>query len=767
MSNKHPIPYGFTPVRSSDSSDARLHNQLVIPPHRGQQFPVYDDALEEEKTLADYLAILKKYVKFLVVSTLVSVFAAAIYVLVTTREYSATATLQIDTYLPTLVGVAREDVLRQQTSEENYISNQVAALRGYPLADRVLSKEDVMKEFRELYPKDAKEVVPDPDSPYKHSASDLEKYVKLLSIYPISDTSLVRISTITKAPKFAALLANTHAKEFIEMTKSFRLSDDVHNVEFLGQQADELEKKLLASEQGLSRYAEANDIIAFENGDSVEVGRLNGAHQAHEAAKARRIEVESRYKEAEKSLKTGTTLVDDAAITSIRQQLSQSQAEYAELSQRFNPRYPRMIEIQNKIRSLKGQIEMQRKGALRTLKGQLDAALATEKDLKTELQSQETKAYRIANALVEYNRLKRERDSLKALQQNVETQLQQTRFSVDNANKGNIYLTEPAVVPDSPSKPKVSVTLLLALICGPIVGAALAFLYESFDQTLKGPEELEKVLRTPGLGIIPHYTFDVADLAVGADDNLPALATLNLVSIREPFSLASEGFRTIRAGIRLSSADKPVEVIVVTSSDQGEGKSTLVANLGVVCAQDDAKTILIDADLRRATLHNCFGISHEEAGLTEILTGQMSLEECIQKTAVEKLDVLPAGGAVPNPAELVGSRKMRDLINSLREQYDYIIIDTPPVAPVADSLVLSPLADGVIMVVRSKKTIRKEARKTLYKLRESGSRILGVVLNDVEPSRTLIKSDYLIKSKPRARFGNPNWEEPGKSDKAA
>lgn len=767
MSNKHPIPYGFTPVRSTDSSEARLHNQLVIPAQNGHQFSVYDDPIEEEKTLADYLAILKKYTKFLVVSTLVAVFAAVLYVIIATREYSAIATLQINTYLPTLAGVAREDVLRQQTSEENYISNQVAALRGYPLADRVLSKEEIMKEFRALYPENAKDIVLDPNSPYKHSASDLEKYVKLLSIFPISDTSLVRISTITKSPKFAALLANTHAKEFIEMTKSFRLSDDVHNVEFLSQQADELENKLRVSEKELSKYAEANDIVAFENGDSVEVGRLNSAHQAYENAKARRIEVESRYNEAEKSLETGATLVDDPAITSLRQQLAQSQAEYAELSQRFNPGYPRMIEIQNKMRSLKGQIETQRKGALLTLKGQLDAALATEKDLKAELESQESKAYTIANAQVEYNRLKRERDSLKALQQNVETQLQQTRFSLENADKGNIYLAEPAVVPDAPSKPKVSVTLLLALICGPIVGAALAFLYESFDQTLKGPEELEKLLRTPGLGIIPNYSFDVADVDLDGDSNLPAHATLNLVSVREPFSLASEGFRTIRAGIRLSSADRPVEVIVVTSSDQGEGKSTLVANLGVVFAQDDARTILIDADLRRATLHNCFGINHEEAGLTEILTGQMSLEECINKTAVEKLDVLPAGGAVPNPAELVGSRKMKDLINMLREHYDYIIIDTPPVAPVADSLVLSPLADGVIMVVRSKKTIRKEARKTLYKLREAGSRVLGVVLNDVEPSKTLIKNDYLIKSKPRARFGNPNWEEPGKGEKAA
>ena len=764
MSNKHPIPYGFAPVRSPETSDARLRNQLAFPTHMGPQFSVYDDPNEEEKTLADYLAILKKYTKFLVISTIFSVFLATLYVIFTTREYSATATLQINTYLPTLAGAAREDVLRQQSSEDNYISNQVAALRGLSLADRVLSKEEVMKEFRLLYPNSDTDAVLDPDSPYKHSTSDLEKYVKLLSIYPVSETSLVRISTVAKAPKFAALLANTHAKEFIEMTKSFRLSDDVHNVSFLGQQSEELEKKLLKAEQDLFSYAEENDIISFENGDSVEVGRLNGAHQALEAARARRIEIESKYDEAEKSLETGATMVDDVAITSLRQQLSQSLAEYAELSQRFNPGYPRMAEIQNKIRSLKGQIETQRKGALLTLKGQLDASLTAEKNLQLELQTQETKAYKIAKAQVEYNRLKRERDSIKELHQNIKTQLQQTRFSVDNADKGNIHLSEPAVVPYAPSKPKASVTLILALICGPIIGAALAFLHESFDQTLKGPEELEKALRTPGLGIIPHYSFDVANLNHG-EENLPALATLNLVSIREHFSLASEGFRTIRAGIRLSSADKPVEVIVVTSSDQGEGKSTLVANLGVVCAQDDARTILIDADLRRATLHNCFGINHEEAGLTEILTGQLSLEECIQKTAVEKLDVLPAGGAVPNPAELVGSKKMRDLINTLKEQYDYIIIDTPPVAPVADSLVLSPLADGVIMVVRSKKTIRKEAKKTLYKLRESGSRILGVVLNDVKPSRTLIRNDYLIKSKPRARFGNPKWEDPG--EKAA
>jgi polysaccharide biosynthesis transport protein len=766
VSNKHPIPYGNVAPRPHDIVESRLHTQMYPPSiYQAPPFSAYESDDSEERTLAEYLTVLRKHAKFLVYSTLVTLTLAVGYILVSTKTYSATATLQINTYLPVLAGAAREDVLRQQTSEENYISNQVAALRGLPLADRVLSKQNISDKFKKLYPADDEApAIPGADSSYKHSSSELAKYLKLLRVSPVSETSLVRISSTAVNPKFAAELANTHAKEFIEMTKGYQLSDDIQNADFLKNQSAELEEKLRKSEEALSVYAEKHQIISFENGDSVEVERLNAAHRSIEAATTKRIEVQSQYKEAEKSLKLGSSIVDDPAINNVRQQLAQAQSEYAELGQRFNAGYPRMMEIARRVSSLKEQLESQRQSGLRALKAQLDAAVQAEKKLQSQLLKQETEAFRIANAQVDYSRMKRERDSLKELHQNIKTQLQQTQLSVGNANKGNIHLAEPAVEPDSSSSPKKGVALLLALFCGPVIGAAIAFLYDNFDQTLKGPEELEKALHTPGLGIIPNYTFDAPGFE-GNEQNLPALATLNLVSLREPFSLASEGFRTIRAGIRLSSADRPLEVIVVTSNDQGEGKSTLVANLGVVFAQDDARTILIDADLRRATLHNCFGINYDEAGLTEILTGQIPLEECIQKTAVNRLDVIPAGGAVPNPAELVGSKKMRDLIEKLKEQYDYIIIDTPPVAPVADSLVLSPLADGVIVVVRSKKTIKKEAKKTLFKLRESGARILGVVLNGVEPSATLIRNDYLIKSKPRTRPGNPNWEQPG--EKAA
>jgi capsular exopolysaccharide synthesis family protein len=206
---------------------------------------------------------------------------------------------------------------------------------------------------------------------------------------------------------------------------------------------------------------------------------------------------------------------------------------------------------------------------------------------------------------------------------------------------------------------------------------------------------------------------------------------LPLLLLRNPYSLASEGFRIIRSAIQLSSPDHPYQVVHVVSASEGEGKSCVSAHLAAALAMSGKRTILIDADMRRPSIHKYYRYNRDAAGLAEVLTGQVELESVTHDIAeVEGLTVLPAGGSVPNPVELLGSQRMARLIAEIREQYDMIVIDSPPVAAMADALVLTGIADGSLFVVRSAKSPRQHLQNSLKRLVGSGGRIVGTVLND-------------------------------------
>lgn len=207
-----------------------------------------------------------------------------------------------------------------------------------------------------------------------------------------------------------------------------------------------------------------------------------------------------------------------------------------------------------------------------------------------------------------------------------------------------------------------------------------------------------------------------------------------LITVTHPKSLITESYRTLRTNINFSSFDKKVKTIVVTSSMAGEGKSTVCANLAVVMAENGCRTILIDCDQRRSRLHKLFNISNEK-GLSDLLIGSIQFSDAVQETEIPNLNIISAGTNPPNPSELVSSGKMKNFIESLKETYDYIILDTPPVVIVTDAQLLSTYADGCIIVVASAEVEKGEAVKAKELLEKVNARILGVVLNKIDIKR--------------------------------
>jgi non-specific protein-tyrosine kinase len=288
-----------------------------------------------------------------------------------------------------------------------------------------------------------------------------------------------------------------------------------------------------------------------------------------------------------------------------------------------------------------------------------------------------------------------------------------------------VMQVEPATVPTKPISPQVLRNTALAAMVGFMLAVGVIFVIEAIDDTLKTPEEVKKALGLPVLGVITKHV---------AEDGKPICS----ISPRSP---VSEAFRSLRTNVQYTAVDEPIHKLLITSTDPREGKTTIVTNLGVVFAQNGNNVTLIDADLRKPTLHRKIGVPNR-SGLTSLfLRGQENLETVIQKTSVPNLSVITSGELPPNPSELLGSKKMEAILAQIRQSADMIILDTPPALAVTDAMVLVPYVDGVLLVVKPGFTKTSGARQVVEQFRRSNSKLIGVVLNELD----LGKSRYSYK----------------------
>lgn len=267
--------------------------------------------------------------------------------------------------------------------------------------------------------------------------------------------------------------------------------------------------------------------------------------------------------------------------------------------------------------------------------------------------------------------------------------------------------------------------IILGLLVGTLLGLGAIFFLEYLDQTIKTAADIERALGMPVLGLIP-FEPKVERIYGRNGKRVPA----TVLSKLDPHDPVAEAYRALRTNVTFVGAEKPVQLLVITSPGPGEGKSTTATNLALMLSQGGARTLLIDGDLRRPGQHRNFGLV-QEPGLTDVLIGNADIREAIRPDVSENLDLLPAGPIPPNPAELLGSQAMQHLIGELRQDYTYIILDTPPTLPVTDAMVAAAAADAAIIVMRSGETEEPAARRTVEQLGRVRTRIAGAVLNGI------------------------------------
>jgi capsular exopolysaccharide synthesis family protein len=431
---------------------------------------------------------------------------------------------------------------------------------------------------------------------------------------------------------------------------------------------------------------------------------------------------------------------DNRVIEDLSKRQADLNAQYSDALVQYGPKFPKVLRLETQLKDVEGLLQREKLNIISRLESEYRTARQREALLAQALEAQKTEANQLAEKLVQYNILKREAETNKQLYEGLLQKLKEAGISA-GLRSSNIRIVDPALVPPHPARPQKLRNILLALLVGLVGGVGLAFIREYLDNTVQTPDDVEFLTRLPSLAVVPSFsTLNGRErrprLLKGATTSA-ARAEVALVSHERPQSQISEAFRSLRTSLLLSQAEHPPQVILVTSALPREGKTTAAVNLAVTLAQLGDRTVLLDGDMRKPGIGKLLSLSggNRHAGLSTYLAGVSSLDlVTIPHPVITNLAVIPSGPIPPNPADLLSSQRLREMIAGLRQQYKFIVLDSPPVMAATDAVILSVNVDSVLLVVRSGETPKEAFTRSHDVLLGVKARLLGVVLNAIDTS---------------------------------
>jgi len=572
----------------------------------------------------------------------------------------------------------------------------------------------------------------------------VHEYLAMLNVAPIEDTNLVKISVMSSDPELSATIANAHVRAYVseEGEEHGQQTEDAQV--YLKAKLLETKQKLGDSEAALNAYRRAKGIIpgliSLDGKDAIVLDRLADLSKDLTEAQVERISLEAQVSLIKKHQYASLpTIIDDPTIQAMEKEVDGLYSQRAALASQFKPSYPPLAKLDAQIGETQARVAAMINAKVSALQSQYEEADAKVTELQDEMDRQRQETLKLNDSAAQYAMLQRDVDTNRELYNALLTRIKDVEMSGDIQSK-NVSVINSAEVPDGPSSPKKLLALMLAVVGGLGLGLGSAFIVEMTDNSLKNPEEAENYLKLPNLGVVPEFSsvngksaYAPRELisAVGGRSSTVLPPGRELVTTHGSYSRVGEAYRNLRTALLLSRAGGPPKVTLITSAMSQEGKTVTAVNISVMLSQLGGTVLLIDADLRRARCHRVLAVDNH-LGLTEVLTGSRGLVEMIRATEIENLYFLSAGSVPPNPTELLNSQKMADVMVQLREAYEYVVIDSAPVLPVSDSMVLSKLTDGVVMVANGSATPRQQVRNACARLEYARAKILGLVLNKVK-----------------------------------
>lgn len=683
------------------ASDARPATEWKLP------LDIEQPAARPDIDLVAYWRMLAKR-RWVVLGILAAVLVLTLVVtLLATPVYRATTVLEIDEHVQQVVQV--DGMAGQPQADAQFQQTQYELLRSRSLAERVA--RDIGADAATIQALSDDAAVP--ASPPER----LELVTSLIqqgtTIEPVRDSALVRVHFDSTTPEMSAKVANALAQAFIQSHLERRYGASNYAKKYLQEQLRDVKARLEASERQLVEFAQAQGLVSSPDGQSLAANNLADLNEALAAAQSQRIRTQARWAQAAGGGALPADMLDSSTIRALRESRAKLQAEYQEKLQQFEPGYPAMQQLKSQIDALDRQVAAELQNIRSSVRAEYNAAAAQERLLQSKLDALRAAALDVDSRSIEYNILKREVDTNRELYDGLLQRYKQVGVAGDQRSD-NISVIDPARVPERPFKPDLPVNLALGLLLGLLLGVSAAFLLEYMDETLKTPADVEQKLHLPVLGVVPRV-----------EHRTP------MVAFEDPRSAFSESYRSVRTALQFSTNQGIPRSLLITSALSGEGKTTSALSLARNVAQLGKRVLLVDGDLRNPSLHKLTGLPGER-GLSNLLSNAAVFDAVVKETRDAGLSVILAGPLPPNPAELLTLPRFEDLLSYLREQYDFVLIDTPALLSVTDPSVVAPRVDGVLLAIRLTKNGRPDAERARELLESIGTRLIGVVINGTD-----------------------------------
>ena len=701
----------------------------------------------EQGGLLEYWRILRRRKGTLLIIAFVGALIGFLVTLPQTPIYQAHTSVEIVGLNEKFLNMRQIDPVTQtgSTSETSDIQTQIKILQSESLIERVLTKLKKPEGFSEpggrisAWRKALNLPEPNPADAF---AASIGYATKSLKIRAAGQTRILEITVDSTDPRSAAAFANTLANEFIDENLESRWKSTARTTEWLTRQLDDVRIKLERSDDKLQEYARSAGLIFTDEKTNVDEDKLRQLQTGLTAAQADRIAKQSRYETA--AISTPEALPDilsDEGLRDYATKLTELRRQIAELGATYTPDHPKIQRVQAQIATIQAAFEKDRSNILKRIKNDYDEAVRKEKLLSDAYAQQTHLVSGQGEKAVQYNILKREVDSNRAVYDAMLQQLNQASIA-SALRASNVRVVDPAKVPAHPYKPDLPQSASLGLLSGLFLGVAFVVMRERADRTIQQPGDSTFYLNVPELGIIPAGSLDQRrrfKQALGQTaPTLEAASRVELVTLQQKQSMLAESFRSTLVSILFSgeNGSRP-RSIVLTSPGPAEGKSTVVCNLGIAIAEVGNRVLLIDADLRRPRLHKIFGLT-SSPGLSDMLKDRAAAtsetaQAAIRPTAIPKHFLLASGETTAAAMTLLYGAQMPEMLKQLRQQFDTILIDTPPMLQIPDARVLGRLSDRVILVIRAGRTTRDAAQAAFQRFQEDGTNVLGTILNDWNP----------------------------------
>jgi succinoglycan biosynthesis transport protein ExoP len=693
-----------------------------------------------EPHLSDYLLILRKH-QWLILTFLVTVVTTvSIATFRMNPVYSTSAKIEIERESTNILPFQGAGSYDFEMDLENYIETQSRILTSQTLALQTIRNMSLAGN-PEFAGGATSEAFASGTLKNQKLPSGIGAFLGSLTVRRIPNTHLMEVSFESTDPQLASRILNAHLENYIEQNYASRYEATADATKWLQSELDELSVRVRRSEDARIAYERNNQIWSVDDKNdksNVTTARLADLNKELTDAQSESMKKQALYEFAKSGdLDAVPQLRDNSVLQDMQKRHAELSISYTDAANQYGPNFPKVQRMQAQMKDLDEQMVRERKGIIAQLESDYREAKQHEDLLSRALDEQKAEVNAMSEKMIQYNILKREAEANKSLYDGLETKLKEAQIS-SGLKSSNIRIVDPAVVPSTPSRPAKTRNIALAFLVGLVGGVGLALLREYMDNTVKTPDDVETLVRLPALAVVPAFkgssTLPKRSGLFGARSPNGHEKRIELVAQHLPKSQMSEAFRALRTALLLSQADRPPQVILVTSALPREGKTTSAANLAVTLAQLGDKTILVDADLRKPGVGRLLNLGTDKyAGLSSYLAGVSTLDlVTVPHPLIPNLAAIPTGPLPPNPADLLSSHKLSEAIAELRKKYKFIVIDSPPVMAATDAVILSVQADGVLLVLRSGETPKEAFSRTCDLLTSVKCHLLGVVLNAVD-----------------------------------